>query len=151
MKAAVQAKRTFVFSASDTECVQTLLGALGDFRNSAQFDQRRGRGLWCRPASKKKYATVIFICSGPAKSLSDQPDGQRHHRIVLQSDAPTDLAVGRHRFHLGRPAPSPNTARSPGWPARTSLKGRFWSEKNTVSREFEKTILFSNRLHDCYK
>ena len=41
MKAALQVKRAFTLSASDAECVQTLRGALADFRNSAQFDQQR--------------------------------------------------------------------------------------------------------------
>jgi hypothetical protein len=41
MKAALQVKRTFSLSAMDSECVQFLRGALGDFRNSAQFDQQR--------------------------------------------------------------------------------------------------------------
>jgi hypothetical protein len=30
----------------------------------------------------KKYAAAIFIWSAPAKSLSDQPDDQRHHRFT---------------------------------------------------------------------
>src|SRR5713101_1713862 len=38
-KAALQAKRAFVISASDEECVKTFRGALADFRNSTQFDQ----------------------------------------------------------------------------------------------------------------
>lgn len=41
MKAALQVKRAFLLSAKDSECVKTLLGALNDFRNSAQFDQQR--------------------------------------------------------------------------------------------------------------
>ena len=41
MKAALQVKRAFTLSATDSECVQMLRGALGDFRNSAQFDQQR--------------------------------------------------------------------------------------------------------------
>jgi hypothetical protein len=41
MKAALQVKRAFSLSAADSECVQTLRGALADFRNSAQFDQQR--------------------------------------------------------------------------------------------------------------
>lgn len=41
MKAALQVKRAFSLGAGDLECVQTLLGALADFRNSAQFDQQR--------------------------------------------------------------------------------------------------------------
>jgi hypothetical protein len=40
MKAALQVKRGFTLSAKDSECVQTLRGALTDFRNSAQFDQQ---------------------------------------------------------------------------------------------------------------
>ena len=41
MKAALQVKRAYSLSATDSECVQTLRGALADFRNSAQFDQKR--------------------------------------------------------------------------------------------------------------
>ena len=41
MKAALQVKRAFSLSAANSECVQTLRGALADFRNSAQFDQQR--------------------------------------------------------------------------------------------------------------
>ena len=41
MKAALQPKRAFSLSETDSECVQTLRGALADFRNSAQFDQQR--------------------------------------------------------------------------------------------------------------
>jgi hypothetical protein len=40
-KAALQAKRAFTLSASDTECVATLASALADFRNTGQFDQQR--------------------------------------------------------------------------------------------------------------
>ena len=41
MKAAVQVKRSFELGRKDEECVKTLLGALSDFRNEEQFDQRR--------------------------------------------------------------------------------------------------------------
>jgi len=41
VKAALQVKRAFELSVSNRECVKTLRGALADFRNSAQFDQRR--------------------------------------------------------------------------------------------------------------
>ena len=41
MKAALKVKRAFSLSATDSECVKTLRGALDDFRNSTQFDQQR--------------------------------------------------------------------------------------------------------------
>lgn len=41
IKAALQVKRAFSLSVKDSECVQTLCGALADFRNAAQFDQQR--------------------------------------------------------------------------------------------------------------
>jgi hypothetical protein len=41
MKAALQVKRAFSLSTTDSECAQTLRGALNDFRNSAQFNQQR--------------------------------------------------------------------------------------------------------------
>src|SRR5271154_6461181 len=40
-KAVVQAKRTFVLSQNDSECVQTLARAFTDFRNQPNFDQAR--------------------------------------------------------------------------------------------------------------
>ena len=41
MKAALQVKRAFSLSATDSECVRMLRGALDDFRNFEQFDRHR--------------------------------------------------------------------------------------------------------------
>ena len=83
MKAALQAKRVFVLSATDTECVQTLPGALSDSRNSAQFNQQCDVVALVTSCSQQSWhLRTLLDCARASTSAADMARRLEAHTLV---------------------------------------------------------------------
>jgi len=84
VKVALQVKRAFTLSPKNEECVKTLLGAINDFRNTAQFDQQRDSLGLVTSSLSAKLARGLRTLLDCARASLDPEDMAR--RLAIPQD-----------------------------------------------------------------